>query len=547
MGESRAALLAAAGVAGVALGLALPNALVFLPLPNDVMGYVGAARSWLEGQGLVNPVLYSYYLGDATPPVPAPVIQPPLISLLFAVPLALGAGLVGLAVVHTAWASLIGGGVVLVARRLMSLPAAAAAALLVAGSQAWGLASIRLLPDATAVGALLLLVALARSALGSAPRALMLAALTLLAWLARPNLGVFLPVFLAAAVLELGPRAALRSRPLWVYTGALVLGQRALAAALERATGHAPYAHYGVMFETLSMEGVASFAKPFRGALAFASDHLGEILAFTAGNAVATLRLAFDPLYLYVGVVAIPGVVHGLLRRGPEAFEHRLVALAALGFTAVAVATTWGFDDRYLLPGFTAGWLAGMASLDRAAVALVERLPELRPAARRALRASPLALALLVLGVVVGPDAGRRLAFVATRPFETRLTLQRGAVWDRPNRAFCRRIDADALVASPDPWGLYYWCGNAGYLIPSDLADPATLDRYLDERTPGYLIADDPETLALLRASSRLEAAGRHGTVVLFRVVEPAPESRPWRSPGPLADLAPGGARRRAP
>ena len=87
-------------VAAGAFAVALPDALVFLRLPNDVVVYIAAAKSWIHGSGFVNPVLYSYYLGDATPPVPAIAIQAPVVSVLFAGVLGLGTGLVGLGVAH---------------------------------------------------------------------------------------------------------------------------------------------------------------------------------------------------------------------------------------------------------------------------------------------------------------------------------------------------------------------------------------------------------------------------------------------------------------
>jgi hypothetical protein len=175
-------------VAAVAASIALPIALTWIRLPNDVVEYVAVARNWVEGRGFVDPILYSYYLGDTTPPVAAIVVRAPVISVLFAFVLWLGGGLAELSVAHVAWASCIGASTVLLGQRVMSLPAAAALGIVVAWSPAWELASTRLLTEATAIGVLLLLIALAPYGLRSARGALILSSLTLLGWLTRPNL-----------------------------------------------------------------------------------------------------------------------------------------------------------------------------------------------------------------------------------------------------------------------------------------------------------------------------------------------------------------------
>jgi hypothetical protein len=108
-------------------------------------------------------------------------------------------------------------------------------------------------------------------------------------------------------------------------------------------------------------------------------------------------------------------------------------------------------------------------------------------------------------------------------------------------------MDPDALVASPNPWNILFWCGNAGYLVPPDLDDHEWLDRYLDEQKPGYLISAAPETVELFETSPRLERVVSHGPVALFRVANPRPGTRPWRSTGPLAELGPFDAAWRAP
>lgn len=537
-GESRLRIAGACAVVGLgALLVSLPHVLAFVTLSPDAVEYVSIAHNWVEGRGFVNAVLFSYYLDGVSPPFPSLAARAPVLSVLLAAGLGAGLGLVGLGVAHVVWASLIGASSTLVARRLMSLPSAAALGVLLSWSPAWELASTRLLTEASGVGALLMLIASAPLALRSTRGALLASALAGLAWLTRPNLGAFVPLLLVAAVLDLGPRAALRSRPLWVYVASFLLLHRALILGSEAAFGIAPYANYGIMLQTLSMDEVAGYQTAYPGALGFVGGHLAELLAINGRNLLRLVELAFHPMHLFVGVIAVPGIVHGLLARGPDRFGHRLVSVAALGFSGVAALTSWGFDDRYALPGFVCAWLAGMAFLDRVVVRLAGR----RSGSDRRtalLRLAPVALASALVTVQVAPDAARRLGFVLDRSYSTRLFLPLPE-WNLPNRAFCGRLDPDALVASPAPWNLVYWCGNAGLLLPPDLDDAALLDRYLDERSPGYLITDDERTTALFRSSPRLEVAASHGKAFLFRVAAPDPRSRPWRSPGPLAELGP--------
>jgi hypothetical protein len=94
-------------------------------------------------------------------------------------------------------------------------------------------------------------------------------------------------------------------------------------------------------------------------------------------------------------------------------------------------------------------------------------------------------------------------------------------------------MDRDAVVASPDPWGVYLACGNAGWVLPRDLDSPEWIARYLAERPIGYVIAplaDAPR----FAASPRLERLAAERGHVLFRVRDPLPASRPWRAPPAL-------------
>ncbi|MBW2397394.1 MAG: hypothetical protein JRG95_24365, partial [Deltaproteobacteria bacterium] len=267
-----------------ALALALPTALAVVTLPNDAIGYIATARNWVMGRGFVDPVVYSYYLPGASPPIPAMAVRPPIVSILFALPLHLGAGLVGLGVLHALWSASIGASILLVGRRFMSLPAATAAAIGVAWSPNWWRSSTQLLTETTSVGALLLLLALTPRALRSPLGAVGLACATLIGWLVRPNLAGFAVVVVGAAIWSWGGRSALRSRPLWTYLLTFALLHQMTAMLFNAIHGFAPYAHYGVMAETLTMVDVRSYQAEYSGVLGHAIRNAGEIANTLVGN-----------------------------------------------------------------------------------------------------------------------------------------------------------------------------------------------------------------------------------------------------------------------
>ena len=180
-------------VAGIVLADALPRAQADCCLTPDAVGYLATAHSWLEGAGFVDPILYSYYLPDTRPPVPAFVVRPPGLSFLLAPVLALGAEIRTVLVAHAVWAALIAAAAVLAGLRTMPLAGATGFAIGVAGSPAWGFVSTKPLTEVTAVGVLLLAVVSLRAGTRSVRGALLLALLTLAGWLVRPNLALILP------------------------------------------------------------------------------------------------------------------------------------------------------------------------------------------------------------------------------------------------------------------------------------------------------------------------------------------------------------------
>ena len=121
--DAAAALVLAAGV----LMLALPHALSAWQLTADSIEYLGIAHSFSSGAGFVDPVVYSHYLPPQYP-MPAAAMRPPLVPLLLAIPIGLGATIETTGVLHVVWAALVAIGVFLVARRWASLPSALAAA-----------------------------------------------------------------------------------------------------------------------------------------------------------------------------------------------------------------------------------------------------------------------------------------------------------------------------------------------------------------------------------------------------------------------------------
>jgi hypothetical protein len=530
-------LAVAACAAGVAVGvlvLALPGPLGGFMLPPDAIGYLGTAHSWLNGAGFVDPVLYSHYLPGASAPVPAFAVRPPLPSLLLALPLAAGASVTATSVTHVAWAALVAAGALLVGLRSMSLPAATAFALLVGWCPGWIFVAQRPISEVTAVGVLLLALLAVRRAADSLRGALLFALLVLVGWLARPNLLVLLPAVVVAVACERGWRVALRSKPLWASLLACVLLQLAVVQAVTAATGRAPYAHYGVMAEIIDVDDIFLAQKHYVGWLAFVRENHAAILASLAANlAQAWERLFASPFYLRLGWLLVPALAVALWPRRQVGLELRFAAVAALAFTAVALGVYGGFaPQRYLLLGVVCGCFVWAGLADRGARALAERAGAAGPQGRLA-RATRWLPALLALGLFAA-QSGPSLA-------EARAGWQRvrsGAPARPPNgpilTPLCASIDPDALVASQNPWWLYFWCGNAGLRIPEDLG-PELLERYLAERHPGYLVVvDDQPRWDHLDASPQLRRVELEHRWAVYEVLDAGPASRPWHAPPPL-------------
>ena len=519
--------LAALAICAGTLVLALPRVLSRWGLLPDAVEYLGIAWSWVRGSGFVDPVLYSYYLPHAAPPVPALAMRAPLLPLLLAGPLALGASPHALIVGHALFAAAVGASGVWLARRLA--PAAGFAyGIGFAWCFAWIAAVENLLTEPLSVAMLFALLALAPAALRSKRTGAALGGLFFVAWLTRPNLALVAPAFLLAALLVLGARRALRSAPLWIALCGFAVLQQGFSLAVSKATGYAPYQHYKVLLETTSAVDAFYYQKTYVGWLGYLQANRARVGAVLSWNARELVRLLFlAPDCHYVGWLALPALVHAWRTRDERRFLRLLVACTGLLLLAF-VAVSWGAIDprRLALPALAclwllaAGWLADAAArlAPGGAPRFAQALPALVPLALFAF--SPSASGML-------RESARALA--AYRRAGTRTGLEGSAA-----ARFCAQMDRDALVASPDPWSVYLACGNAGWVLPLDLDDEGWVDRYLDERAPGYLIADAPRG-AQLGGSPRLVRLDAAGELVLYRVKEAGPRSRPWSAPPPLA------------
>jgi hypothetical protein len=538
-----------------ALGVALTSALLSLPhalaggfLSPDSVEHLAIANAWIHGAGFVCPVQWHYYLAE-TVPLPAFAIRPPVVPLLAAIVFAFGATVRGVIVLHAVWASLITAAMFLVASRFMRRPAAAAAALMLSQSKAWVLLSATPLTEATAVGSYLLVLATARAVTRSVPAALVCAVATLLAWLTRPNLGALVLAVAAAALWELGPKRGIRNASTWVY----VLGFSGLCALIyltvTAATGHAPYAGYGIVGETFRVEERWQYQREWIGTWAFIQSHADEIFQ-QMGARVAQLyhAICLRPLFLYVGWLIPPAVFYALWRPRDGMLEHRINALSVLGFSLIIIMNYAAFDSvRYPLMVAVPTWLCALAMLDDAAQSLERRLRRRWNGWFVSLPgALPLAAAVLLLISGLPP---KTLTFTAIswqryqeHDIEAILAAKVGADW----RELCPYTHKDAIIATYFPGACVMWCGNAAVRLPLDLSSRELQDRFIAEKHPRYFITPREHAFRWLRDATRFREITSSGPLTLFEVRNPTPKSQPWRAPPPLicAGMGPDCARR---
>lgn len=340
-------------VAALAAAPTVPYAGRSSALWRDAVELVAVANSWIHGAGFVNPIMWTYYL-DVTPPFPAFALRPPVPSLVFAVPLALGGSIETVKAFHAALSSLIADGVVLLARHGMRLPAAVACGLLIGLSRAWILVALMPMSDLLAIGVLALVLATAPGTTRSARGAVACALATLLGWATRPNILLLAGPIVLCAVWAQGLRASWQSRPLRIYVGAVLAGYALIHALTALTTGFAPYQGYGFMMEMVRDFSPQNYRKEYVGAAAYVWHHPRAVLAAIGRNAEGLARCLFAlPRYSYVGWVALPGSVYCVLfPRGDaeRAGRLRLAGLATCSSRRSCAASLSATERRAVRP-----------------------------------------------------------------------------------------------------------------------------------------------------------------------------------------------------
>lgn len=533
-GGSRAALAAGAlAVAAGVLALGLPPALADWWLVPDAIEYAGIAHSLAAGAGFVDPIVYSHYLPPAYP-MPAAAARPPLVPLLLAVPFGLGASIEAAAALHVAWAALVAAGVVVVAARWAGPAAGLAAGLGFALSFGWNAPARMLLTETTSAALVLALVVAAPRAARGARGAAAFAGLCFLAWLCRPNLVLALPALLAAWATAAGPRAVLRARAAWVALGVLAALAGACWVGLAAATGLPPYAHHGVLLETLGAEDARYYQREYVGALRYFAAHAQEVARLLLWNVRHVARSLFVvPDWHYAGWLALPGVAAGLRARGRAALERRFAAWLFLSQVPPAFLVPGSVEPMRLSLVFAlCGWLLGAALAQELLERAAARLRSSAAAAALRIAAPTLALATFACSPSGPYQVG--IARASLRDFAAHGTRARGAAWVAA-APVCPALERDALVASTDPWAIYLWCGNLGLWLPVDLESQDWVRRYLDEQAPGFVVVDRSPAYAQVRRSPALAHVASFGELSVYRVLDAPPRSRPWRAPPPLA------------
>ncbi len=549
-----------------AAAMVAPAALRGGRLTNDGYEHLAIAHSWLAGAGWVDPVQWHYYL-DVSPPLPATAVRAPVISLLAALPLAAGATIPTVIVLHAIWSALIVGAIFLVASRFMRRRAAAAAALVVAAFPAWNLyLAVTPLTEVTATAWYLLVLVTAGGVLRSGRGALLCAAATLLAALTRPNLSALVVAVGVAAVWEVGPRRALRDRRIWIYVLAFAATYACIAVTIDAVTGVGLYAGYGVQTEMLSYADVWRYDREYEGFLSFVQDRGGEIATRIRQNAIRlaealTLRSTFN----LVGWLLPFSVLFGLFRPRDGVLFHRINAFSILGFSLVLIVNYSAFEPtRYPVWIAIPVCLTGAGWLDVLAQRLEQRVHAKGADARLRFR-DRLCLELGWLPVSIALLVSLATIFVALKEIPTNWqryeSASRGARLYERNAdllAVCERLDPDAVVASSIPWQVLYWCGNAGVRIPIDPVSDEVRDRFVAELRVAYILVANPKvraTFGYARWSRSLENSDGYALLVesgpfaLYEVTGAPPETRPWKAPPPLvcAGLGSDCTRRTAP
>lgn len=535
-GDTRRAVAAAGAVALVAGLLALPPALGRWWLSEDGVEHLAIAQSLVHGTGFVDPVQWYFYLDNGVP-LPAFSVRAPVFPILAAIPLWLGATLSSIAPLHAVWASLIAGAIVLVARRSMRLPAATAAALLLCLSPGWLVLSRRPWNEITGLGAYLAVLITAPGILRSPAAALLCSAATALAWLTRPNLGAVALAVSVAVIWEVGARRALRLVPLWTYLAGFAASYAIIQIAVRTATGLAPYAGYGAMWEFLRSADGFSFQKEYVGIWSFIQSHFELVLEAMRTRASSLAEaLCTDSKFHYVGWLAPVAIGYGLLRRRDGVLAHRINALSTLGFGATVVLNYAVFDpNRYPFMVAACATLTGIAALDAAAMRWETRRPEAEEPSSWGKKV-PVVLvgATFLIAATTFVDVGS-MAFGSWQSYRAKGTIERvRRSLGFPARQLCPWIPADAIVAAPRPWAVTLWCGNAAVVSPPDLAEPEWQRRFIQEKHVEYFLSNGNPVYAWLLESDRVRPITASRYFILYKVRELSVRPHRWQPPPPI-------------
>ena len=546
-----------AGAAGVALGsflLALPRVLSAWNVSPDTIEFIGIANNWVHGRGWLDPVLYSTFLPGALPPVHGMVVRPPGISLLMAPAIALGASLPQLQLVQSAAAALVAGLSVIVARRSVSLASAIAFGIALSWSPSWIAYSSQVLSEPLAIGALLLLVAAIPGAACRPARAARLGLLAVLAWLTRPNLALVLVGF-AMPIWLVGDRRVRSGRNVAIAVVVFAMAVAAIHWYVIEATGFAPFAHYGLLLQSTHPLESAAFERSWPGFLAYVMENADRVWATLAAAHSELFSIWFlQPSQLFVGWLVLPACVYAFRRR-PARMASQAVALSGLGLLLVVLAFYGGPDpERLGLPAAACFWLLAIEMLDALAKRWRERLPRSPVGATgkgggRATRSLVAGLPVYVVLAAFGASLGMTDWIAQSRSelasYREEGSLPPGGMYPKIPASVCQLVDKDAVVAASHPWNFYLWCGNAAMWLPPDLTTPAVLQRYLDEKKPGYIISNPsrdspfevrrPKLEPLLVQSERLAKVARRSGLSIYRVRGAvAPDG--WDAPPPIPE-----------
>lgn len=538
----RPTLLWAALVGSISCLLALPFALSAWSFSADAIEHVAIANAFVHGRGWVDPVFYNYFVEGGSP-LPAIAMRAPMISLLIAIPLSTGADVTQLQVFHVIWAGVVSAGMVVVARRFMTLGAAVAATALLVLSPAWRILTLHLWTEVTSVAAFLVVLWTSRGVLRSIPGALLCALATALAWLTRPNL---LPLVLAVAVAVMwyqGPHKSLRSAPFWSYLGGFATLFIGAQLASRMLFGVGVYEGYGVNVESLTLTDAWRYGYERVGAIPFVLSHPGEILYRLARNGfILFSKLFIDSSFHFAGWWVVLAVVM-LFRKIPRLpLEQMINALAGIGLSAIVVLNYVAFDPkRYPLMSAVTFLLFGVPffveRLPDAARRWTSGLRQAHPIDDRLFRALPYAFWLLLISATtLGPSvSSSRAAWQAVRSGEISEASQREA-FDPHMRALCTELSSDAVVAvdSKGAWILHLWCGNAIYVLPSDIGEPGIWRRYREERRPSHVLVQR-QFLPVVKDLPGLSQVAQEGPLVLFALDPSAGEPIAWDSPPNIA------------